>query len=106
GTALEYCTYIGGGKYDIATGIAVDAAGAAYVSGYTMSTDFPVVNAVKSAIVDSGEYVPEDAFVAKLVPSGSSIAYATYLGGARPDEAYSVAVDAAGSAYVTGYTLS
>jgi parallel beta-helix repeat protein len=106
GAALEYCSYVGGDYYDNATGVAVDSTGSAYVTGYTMSTDFPVVNAFKGALVDSGDYQAEDAFVAKLSPSGASLAYATYLGGARPDEAYAVAVDSAGSAYVTGYTLS
>ena len=101
GSALIYATYLGGSSYDVAYGIAVDHAGNAYLTGLTGSTDFPTVNPLPPARVGLG-----DAFVAKLDPAGSTLIYATSLGGSSYDGAYGIAVDRAGNAYVTGYTSS
>jgi hypothetical protein len=102
GSTLAYSTYLGGGndRPDIATGIAVDAAGNAYVTGFTNSRDFPTVHPVQPF------RGPTDAFVSKLDPSGSALVYSTHLGGKADDEAMAIAVDASGSAYVTGHTES
>ncbi len=100
GSALAYSTYIGGGSDDYALGIAVDSADAAYVAGFTGSTDFDTVGQIEG---DSADF---DAFVSKLTPAGSALAYSTYLGGASSDEGRGIAVDASGAAYVTGYTQS
>jgi len=99
---LEYSTYLGG-SYDVtgSEGIAIDSAGAAYVTGYTASTDFPLVNPIQAT--QSGSY---DAFVTKINPAGSAIVYSTYLGGSDYDYSYDISVDSAGNAYVTGYTAS
>ncbi len=101
GSALVYSTYLGGSGNDYGNGIAVDAAGNAYVTGYIQSTNFPTVNALQPAYGGG-----EDAFVTKLNPSGNALIYSTYLGGSGTDEGHSIAVDAAGNAYVTGYTNS
>ena len=103
GTALVYSTYIGGSDSELCWGLAVDSAGNAYVTGSTVSTNFPTVNALQST---SGGGGWSDAFVAKLNAAGSALVYSTYLGGNKSDFANSIAVDSTGSAYVTGYTES
>ncbi len=102
GSALVYSTYVSGNNYDVGLGIALDATGNAYVAGFTGSDDFPTINAVQKAY--GGERF--DAFVMKLNQSGSALIYATYLGGSREDGGYAIALDDAGNAYVTGFTLS
>jgi hypothetical protein len=101
GSSLVYSTYLGGGGDDVGHGIAVDGSGSAYVTGETHSTDFPTVNAYQTA--QQGNL---DAFVAKLSPDGAGLVYSTYLGGSDDDFGYSIAVDAATNAYVTGTTIS
>jgi len=111
---LLYSTFLGGsvgygcGPFSCATGesaqaIAVDAAGNAYVTGFTQSLDFPTTfGAVQSTTNTS------DAFVTKLNPIGSQLVYSTYLGPAAPSGAslgYGIALDAAQEVYVTGTTL-
>src|ERR1035441_2626489 len=102
GSALVYSTYLGGSSYDGAYGIAVDNAGNAYVTGTTVSTDFPTMNPLQPAY--GGGYT--DTFVSKLNPTGSALVYSTYLGGSDYDYGYAIAVDSAGNACVTGYTES
>lgn len=102
GTALVYFTYLGGTIHDEAQSIAVDASGSAYITGWTTSPDFPVSGAIQS-VIGSGA---RDAFVVKLNPAGSAIIWSTFLGGADDDWSNSVALDGAGSTYVTGYTRS
>jgi len=99
---LVYSTYLGGSGYVYGSGIAVDASGNAYVTGYTSSANFPTASPLQAA---SGGG-PYDAFVSKLNAAGSALVYSTYLGGLSDDRGYGIAVDAAGSAYVTGYTNS
>jgi hypothetical protein len=101
GPPLVYSTFLGGSGRDDGLGIAVDAAGHALVTGFTFSTDFPTVNALQSSH-GGGDL---DAFVARLAPSGSSLIYSTYLGGASRDVATGIA-ERAGSAYITGDTSS
>ena len=101
GSALVYSTYLGGNAIDSGSAIAVDAAGNAYVVGTTFSADFPTKNPFQSA-----KGAQQDAFVAKINAAGTAWVYATYLGGNNVDEGNAIAVDAAGSAYVTGYTGS
>ncbi len=101
GDSLVYSTYLGGSMDDFGYGIAVDASGAAYVAGCTASPDFPTLNPYQGTFHDSA-----DAFVTKLSSSGDSLVYSTYLGGNNYDDGSSIAVDASGAAYITGYTES
>jgi Beta-propeller repeat/Abnormal spindle-like microcephaly-assoc'd, ASPM-SPD-2-Hydin len=101
GSALVYSTYLGGSGYDVGQGIAIDSSGNAYVSGGTYSTDFPTMNPLQS--MSGGN---EDAFVAKLNPTGSALVYSTYLGGDEQDGGTGIAVDNSGDVYVTGFALS
>jgi hypothetical protein len=106
GTALVYSTYLGGTGGDYGDGIAVDAAGNAYVTGYTASTNFPTTPGAFQMSYGGGSGGSYDAFVTKLNPTGTALVYSTYLGGAGDDRGSGIAVDAAGNAYVTGYTSS
>jgi len=101
GTALVYSTYLGGALDDQANAIVVDNVGNAYVTGVTYSTDFPVVNPIQGS--NAGV---QDAFITKINPAGSALAWSTYLGGTNTDYGGGIAVDGAGTAYVTGGTLS
>jgi hypothetical protein len=101
GDTLLYGTCLGGSGTDWATGIAIDHAGAAIVTGATASSDFPTVNPYQRHLAGS-----VDAFVAKLAPAGTRLLYSTYLGGKGPDSASGVALDPAGNAYIVGSTAS
>ncbi|MEO8285153.1 MAG: SBBP repeat-containing protein [Chloroflexota bacterium] len=97
---MTFSTFLGGTGQDQSSGIAVDSSGNMYITGFTNSTNFPTV----------GPYQPTnhgtpDAFVTKFNANGT-VAYSTYLGGASSDNAYSIAVDSAGNAYVAGYSVS
>ena len=98
---MTYSTQIGANNFNAATAVAVDSTGAAYIAGYTDSSALPTANPAQNFNIGSVE-----AFVAKLNPAGNSIEYCTYLGGSNDDRAYGIAVDANGSAYVTGTTTS
>lgn len=100
---LTYSSLIGGANSDQGLDIAVDAQGAAYLTGRTFSTDFPVVNPLQA---NSAKADTDEVFVAKINPAGSAIVYSTYLGGDGNDTGSSIAVDASGSAYICGYTDS
>lgn len=103
GSALVYSTYLGGSSTDYATAIAVDSSGSAYVTGIVTSDDFPLANPIDSKL---GSHAVDDVFVTKFNPSGSGLVYSTYLGGASADDAYAIAVDHAGNAWITGRTNS
>ncbi|MFQ5427535.1 MAG: SBBP repeat-containing protein [Thermodesulfobacteriota bacterium] len=102
GGVLVYSTYLGGGLDDLGYSIAVDNTGAAYVSGWTSSTDFPLLNAKQAAF--GGGF--SDAFVTKLDPGGAAVTYSTYLGGTLNESGNGIAVNSFGEAYVTGFTNS
>jgi len=103
GAALVYAGFIGGAAGDEGHSIAVDAAGAAYVTGTTTSDEksFPV--RIGPDLTFNGVI---DAFVAKVHPNGTSLVYAGYLGGSGEDRGHGIAVDGTGSAYLTGATKS
>lgn len=97
---LSYSTFLGGGGNDQAFSIAVDSQGSAYVTGLSISPAFPTTpGALKTESFDG-------AFVTKLDPTGSSLIYSTYLSGSGGSSGTSIAVDAAGNAYITGQTTT
>jgi hypothetical protein len=98
---LEYSTYLGGGGSDGVTGIAVDAQGNRYLAGFTLSGDFPTARPLQPGLAGGS-----DVFVAKLNAQGSELLYSTFLGGSGTDQAQAIAVDAAGSVHVAGFTES
>jgi hypothetical protein len=100
GSALVYSFRFGGTNHEEGEGIALDASGDAFVVGGTYSTDFPVLNAVQPTFAGV-----EDAYAMEVGPTGSII-YATYLGGSGQDIATSVAVNASGGAFLSGFTAS
>ena len=104
GTALVYATYLGGDGQinDEALAIAVDSAGNAYVTGWTLAADFPVTPGAFQPVRGSDW----DAFVTKVAPNGTALLYSSYLGGDGNDTGYGIAVDSPGRAYVTGGTSS
>jgi len=105
GTAVLYSTYLGGSNRDVASGIAVDSSGNAYVTGSTRSADFPTMNPFQSTCASCANGY-DDAFVAKINGSGDALVFSTYLGGNGQDGANGIAIDSSGSAYVTGITVS
>jgi hypothetical protein len=114
GSALLYSTYLGGNAIadalheqgDYAHGIAVDAGGNAYVTGWTYSSDFPITSGAFQTTDQAANIAQATGFVTKLSPSGTGLVYSTYLGGDVLDEPNSIAIDATGNAYVSGITFS
>ncbi|WP_332760930.1 DUF7948 domain-containing protein [Pseudarthrobacter sp.] len=105
GTGLVYSTYVGGSGFEFGTAttrIAIDGTGSAYVTGQTGSTDFPTT----AGAFDTSLGGPNDAYVTKLNAAGTGLDYSTYLGGSGSEAGSGVAVDASGSASVTGQTFS
>lgn len=115
--SLLYATYVGGSGSDVGGKVAVDAGGSAYLSGYTNSTDLPVTEGAYDETCGTDGTCNEtcegetcslrrDCFVAKLAPSGASLAYATYLGGGAFDRCFGIDVDGTGRAIAVGSTFS
>ena len=115
GGAMIYGTFLGGHGWDRGYDVAVDTAGAAHVTGFTESADFPTMNALQPALGG-----PRDAFVSKLSPDGAALVYSTYLGGSADDgisneprpslsviaSSMAITVDLTGATYVAGQTRS
>ncbi len=100
GTNLLYSTYLGGSGPDEGIAITVDGSGNIYVSGDTLSADFPT-NSISQRFGGV-----RDSFVIKLNPASTNLLYSTYLGGSGSDFAQGIAVDAQGEAVISGYTTS
>ncbi|HYK92147.1 MAG TPA: SBBP repeat-containing protein [Acidobacteriota bacterium] len=99
GSSLVYSTYLGGSADDTPHGIAVDSAGNVYLTGTTVSADFPVLNAMQES---RGGW--RDGFLMKLQASGGALAYSTFLGGSGNDWSYGIALDSVRNVYLTGVT--
>ncbi|NYT07308.1 MAG: PKD domain-containing protein, partial [Methanomicrobiales archaeon] len=99
GYPFVYSTYLGGSDMDGGRAIDVDAAGYAYVTGLTRSRNFPTADAFKP--VQPGLI---SSFYSRLAPSGSALAYSTYLTGPGFDEGRGIAVTPSGYVYITGIT--
>ncbi len=105
GTALLYSTYFGGSASDAGCGIVLDSSGNAYVTGYTMSTNFPTTPGAYQTVFGGGQ----NAFLAELNPAGGGtgdLVYSTYLGGNGNCISYRIVLDGSDNAYMTGYTTS
>ncbi|MFH2000306.1 MAG: SBBP repeat-containing protein, partial [Planctomycetota bacterium] len=100
---MIYCGFVGGEGIEKSYGIAVDAEGCAYISGYTKSDalTFPLI--AGPDLTYNGQ---EDAFVAKVNAEGTQFEYIGYIGGDEEDAAFRLAIDNEGNAYVTGITRS
>lgn len=106
-TALTYSTYLGGSDGDTGTAVAIDPAGDAFVTGDTLSSNFPVTpTAYQIVYGGTGPNNFGDVFVSKLNPAGSALVYSTYIGGDGDESAAAIVVDKTGSAWVAGSTAS
>jgi hypothetical protein len=106
GSALLFSTYFGGTSSDYVYGIGVDGTGSIYIAGFTDSAEdqeFPLKNALQDTLAS---WPDEGGYLAKFNASGYSLEYSSYLAGSSQDWLTAIAVDSAGSAYVTGRTLS
>ena len=101
--ALNYATYLGGPGGSYASAVAVDSFGYAYVAGYTFATTFPGAPGGGAQPFNRGS---DDAFVAKVNPTGSALSYFTFLGGSGNDFANSISLDSSNNAYIAGGTTS
>lgn len=100
---MVYSTYVGGTGFEWGTGIAVNSAGEAFISGWTASNNYDITPGAFQTTFLGLDY---DAFVTKLSATGGTLIYSTYLGGNNLDQAGTIAIDATGNAYVTGTTKS
>lgn len=108
GTKIDWATYLGGSTADIGHAIQLDSKGNVWVGGYTQSyssrnhTPFPTTSNAFQKVKGGGL----DAFLSELSPTGASLIYSTYFGGANDEEAFGMAVDASGTGYLVGRTIS
>ena len=118
GSALVFSTLLGGAATDQATALALDTAGNIYITGYTLSDNFPLLdpfqnvlgiagagNCGSTNLVNVATVLCADAFVAKFAPSGIPV-FSSFLGGSGTDSGQGIAVDSTGAIYVVGSTES
>jgi hypothetical protein len=99
---IVYCTYLGGSEGEVAYAVTPDSTGAIYLTGYTLSSDFPVRNATQPAW---GNGI--DVFVSKLRPSvagNAGLEFSTYVGGATINQGTAITLGSNASVYVGGST--
>jgi len=102
GSTLVWSTFIGGESGDWAAALCLDPAGNVYVTGPTWSSDFPVT----PEGYDTSRNGWNDAFLARLSFSGTTLLWSTFLGGSDGDSGAALALDPAGNPVLTGSTLS
>jgi hypothetical protein len=101
GSSLVYADYIGGNSEDYPSAMTMDSSNDVFITGYTYSGDYPMVNAFQSSSTGG-----PDAFITEVAPDGASLLYSTYLGGNSYEIASSIALDATSNIYVAGFTYS
>jgi hypothetical protein len=116
GSALLYSTFLGGSDVDSTncpswggeegTGIGIDAAGNAYVTGTTWATDFPTTHGAFQTTNNAISAGEDNSFITKLNSTGTALLYSSYLGGSRISEAHGLAVNSAGEAFIGGTTVA
>ena len=104
GASLLYSTFLGGDAIDYGQGIAVDAGGNVFATGFTASsvTPFPTT----AGAFDTTFSGNVDIFVTKLNSAGSALTYSTLMGGTNEDSAQDIEIDAQGNAYIVGNVLN
>lgn len=118
GSVLVFSTLFGGSATDQASAMALDSAGNIYITGFTQSTNFPLLDSFQNVLgisgggncgsnnlINVGTTLCADAFVAKFAPAGIPV-YSSFLGGSGTDAGKGIAVDSSGAAYVVGGTFS
>jgi centrosomal CEP192-like protein/beta-propeller repeat-containing protein/ASPM-SPD-2-Hydin domain-containing protein len=98
---FSFSTYLAGSSADDPTAVTTDSSGNVYVTGFTNSLDFPIVNGLQPTYSGS-----PDAFVSKLDPTGHTLLYSTYLGGTSRNYGSAIAVDVHGNIIVAGTSSS
>jgi len=118
GASLIYSTFIGGSAEDGILALAIDDVDDVYVTGYTLSTNFPCTNAILFSLAGGYtnqslnflacpySYINYNAFVAEIASQGTGLVFSSYLGGTNLDAGTGIAVDRRHNIYVTGYTAS
>ncbi len=101
-TTLLFSTYLGGSESDIAYSLMLDQSGSVYVTGFTLSTDFPITSGAYCE--NKGEY--EDVFITKLDGDLSTLSASTFLGESGKEYGHSLGLDQVGNVYVVGNTSS
>ncbi len=102
GSKPVYSTYIGGSWDDVGWDIALDSLGNAYVTGRTLSSDFPVTPGANDSSYNGGY----DGFMVKLNQTGKRVVYSSYIGGSSTEWGYGITVDSTGNAITIGQTQS
>ncbi|MCT7967740.1 SBBP repeat-containing protein [Laspinema sp. D1] len=101
GRSLIYSTFLGGSGFESGNDMAIDDRANVYLTGETTSSDLPQVAPIQPGFGGNG-----DAFVGKILADGRTIDYLTYLGGNGFESGNAIAVNAAGTAFVTGQSAS
>jgi len=112
GSAITWATYLGGSTADIGYSIKLDTKGNVWVGGYTQSYACSVCDPVHTPFPTSADAYQSvkggglDSFLSEISPDGSTLIYSTYYGGSNDEIAFGLAVDAQGSGYLAGRTIS
>ena len=107
GNDLLYSSFLGGTKYDSGHFICMDESENIFISGITVSEDFPITVGAFDEIYNGFEWLATgDVFISMLNPMGTELIYSTFLGGRNTDFVEGMALDKSGNVYVSGYTYS
>jgi hypothetical protein len=101
GNEIIYSTYLSGTNEEWLGGLDVDSDGYCYVCGSTMSSDFPVINAIQSELGGT-----TNGFITKLNPDGTTANFSTFLGGSNQDSISDILVDESRQLHLVGISRS